>query len=225
MLFFGPYVWLPAGTYAFSLDGEISGALDLAMTAEKGERKLARVIVASFDEPIVVDLPEAMNGFEIVGHRTPSLERLVLRGAIVEYRAHSLDPAQKATPRRARGPAGDEARGCGGSLVAPVTSEPAAPAPVYGRDDDGKPVSFPYTIPADGMRVHDAYNAGADSISAVRFNDRLSNEGPWPGRGVHPVLWALPEPRARRLHDPNQRGSRRSPLRSPDAEVCLGAPP
>ena len=172
VLFFGPYVWLPAGTYAFALDGEISGALDLAMTAEQGKRKLARVNVESFDEPIVVDLPEAVNGFEIVGHRTPSLDRLVLRGAMIEYRAHSFDPAQKATPRRARGPEAMKPAAAAGERVAPVTSEPAAPAPVYGRDDDGKPVSFPYTIPADGMRVHDAYNAGADSI--LRSNSTIA---------------------------------------------------
>ena len=172
VLFFGPYVWLPAGTYAFALDGEISGALDLAMTAEEGVRKLARVNVESFDKPIVVDLPEAVNGFEIVGHRTPSLERLVLRGAMIEYRAHSFNPAQKATLCRARGPETMKPAAAAGERVAPVTSEPAAPAPVYGRDDNGKPVSFPYTIPADGMRVHDAYNAGADS--SLRSNSTIA---------------------------------------------------
>ncbi len=124
VLFFGPYFWLHAGTYSFALQGEISGTLDLALTAEAGKRKLARVIVSSFEEPIVVDLPEAVNGFEIVGHRTPNLERLVLRGAEVEYRAHSRElgsdrgAADGGSPRRGRdgcsglaswvGPGGDE---------------------------------------------------------------------------------------------------------------------
>ena len=104
VIFFGPYASLPAGIYAFALEGEIEGALDLALTAEAGELKLARIVVTNFDEPVVVDLPEAVNGFEIVGHRTPSLERLVLRGALVDYRAHSLDPAQKPTPSTASSP-------------------------------------------------------------------------------------------------------------------------
>ncbi len=175
VLFFGPYVWLPAGTYTFLLDGEISGTLDLAMTAEEGKRKLARVMVSSFDKPMVIDLPEAANGFEIVGHRTPSLERLVLRGAVVEYRAHSRDPAQKLMPRTARGPVVMKPAAAAKKLE--PAAEPAVLAPVYGRDDDGKPVSFPYTIPADGMRVHDAYSAGArsalrsDSTIVFRMED------------------------------------------------------
>ena len=171
VLFFGPYVWLPAGSYAFSLDGEISGELDLAMTAEFGKKKLARVVVSSFNEPIVVDLPEAMSGFELVGHRKPSLERLLLRGAIVEYRTHSRDADPIAEPRTVNLP------------VAVATDAPGSPVGLagaamnYGRDDDGNPLSFPYAIPAEGMRVHDAYNVGernilrSDSTIAFRFED------------------------------------------------------
>ena len=170
VLFFGPYVWLPAGTYAFALEGEISGALDLAMTAEAGQRKLARVAVSSFDEPIVIDLPEALNGFEIVGHRTPSLERLVLRGAVVDYRAHSLGSAQKPASHAAPGPLAMKPAAPTNELG--PSGEPPAPSPVYGRDDDGKPVSFPHTIPADGMRVHGAYGAGARST--LRFDSTIA---------------------------------------------------
>jgi hypothetical protein len=168
VLFFGPYVWLPAGSYAFSLDGEISGELDLAMTAETGQKKLARAVVSNFDEPIVVDLPEAMNGFELVGHRKPSLERLLLRGATVEYRAHSRDSDPAPEPRTVDPP------------VEVATVAPGAPGGLaYSRDDDGNPLSFPYTIPARGMRVHDAYNAGGRNIlrsdAAIAF--RIEDHG------------------------------------------------
>ena len=158
VLFFGPYASLPAGIYAFALEGEIDGALDLAMTAEAGKRKLARIVVSSFDEPIVVDLPEAVNGFEIVGHRTPTLERLALRGALVDYHAHSVDSEQKPTPYTASSPIADQSPA---PAIEPDSSARfAAPAPVYGRDDDGTPLRFPHTIPADGMRVHGAYSTG-----------------------------------------------------------------
>ncbi len=171
VLFFGPYVWLPAGSYAFSLDGEISGELDLAMTAESGKKKLARVVVSSFNEPIVVDLPEAMNGFELVGHRKPSLERLLLRGAVVEYRTHSRDADPIAEPRTVNLPVAVATEAPGSSVGL------AGAAMNYGCDDDGNPLSFPYAIPADGMRVHDAYNVGgrnilrSDSTIAFRFED------------------------------------------------------
>ncbi len=91
----------------------------------------------SFEEPIVVDLPEAVNGFEIVGHRKPSLERLVLRGAKVEYRAHSHESDLTAEQRTVD------------RLAAAATLLRGSPAGLdraamnYGRDDDGNPLSFP----------------------------------------------------------------------------------
>ena len=73
VLFYGPYVWLPAGKYSFAFDGEIEGELALSFTADNGVRKIAKVSLRSFDEPIVIELPSSMNKFEIVGSRTPKL--------------------------------------------------------------------------------------------------------------------------------------------------------
>ncbi len=171
VLFFGPYIWLPAGSYAFSFDGEISGELDLAITAESGKKKLARAVVSSFDEPIVVELPEAMNGFELVGHRKPSLERLLLRGAVVEYRARPRNSDPIPEPRTVHPPIADATE----ALSRPVGLDGATMN--CGRDDDGNPLSFPYAIAAERMRVHDAYNVGdrnilrSDGAIAFRIQD------------------------------------------------------
>ena len=68
-------------------------------------------------------------------------------------------------------------------LAADATAALGSPAGLdraamnFGRDDDGNPLSFPYAIPADGMRVHDAYNVGwrnvlrSDAAIAFRIQD------------------------------------------------------
>jgi glycosyltransferase involved in cell wall biosynthesis len=175
LLFFGPYARLAAGLYEFAFDGELSGELDLAFTADEGASIFARVTVSSFAEPIVVDLPRSVEQFEIVGSRTPTLERLILRGAVVELQAHgggprapnlaSVPPATGVNPEKTA------------AIVRAARGEPAAEEPVYGRDDNGRPMRFPCTIPADGMRVPDAYGVGArsllrtDSTIAFRLRD------------------------------------------------------
>ena len=119
MLFFGPYVWLPAGHYEFKLDGEITGEIVLNLTADEGRHRDRQRSRVEFRRPDRHRLAEPVDGFEIVGHRTPSLERLVLRGAVIEYRspypaladAPSLshlaavsDPTPAAETREARRP-------------------------------------------------------------------------------------------------------------------------
>ncbi len=51
VLFFGPYFWLHAGAYSFALEGEISGTLDLALTAEQGKETCARHRVQASRSP------------------------------------------------------------------------------------------------------------------------------------------------------------------------------
>jgi glycosyltransferase involved in cell wall biosynthesis len=174
VLFYGPYVWLPAGRYAFTLDGEISGELDIALTAAQGLEKIAWVPLTSFADPIVIDLPEPVDNFEIVGHRTPSLERLVLRGAMVEYQAGATAKTEARASERPR-----EETEKPGALGDRPMSAPASPASVCGRDDDGRPVRFPCTISPEKMRVHEAYGAGARNLlragSAIAF--RVKDHG------------------------------------------------
>ena len=171
VLFFGPYARLDAGLYGFAFDGELSGELDLAFTADEGASIFARVSVSSFAEPIVVDLPRSVDKFEIVGRRTPNLERLMLRGAFVEHHAHGCG-------LREPGPASVSPAAADVAMRA-ARAEPAAEEPVYGRDDNGRPMRFPCTIPADGMRVPDAYGVGARSVlrtdSTIAF--RLKDHG------------------------------------------------
>ena len=154
VLFFGPYIPLQAGRYAFAFDGEVDGELDLGFTADDGASKLARISVTRFAEPIHFELRKRVEKFEIVGRRTPSLKRLLLRGAFVEYNA-AQDRSPEWTPR---GPSSGTKKAAADIQAAVL--KPAAEEPVYGRDDDGKPLRFPRTIPAGEMRVPDAYGVG-----------------------------------------------------------------
>lgn len=157
VLFFGPYVPLAAGRYAFAFDGEVSGGLELDFTADLGTSKLARVSVTHFAEPIIFDLKQPVEKFEIVGKRTPSLERLILRGAFIEYHASQGRDPERASPILSLLAA--DARNATGDVRAAVL-DPPAEKPVYGRDDDGKPLRFPCTISAAEMNVPDAYGLG-----------------------------------------------------------------
>jgi glycosyltransferase involved in cell wall biosynthesis len=85
-LFFGPYVSLPAGRYAFKFDGELDGELKLALTAQNGATRIVDATLSNFAERIVFELPEAVERFEIVGVRTPLLRSLTLRCAYGELR-------------------------------------------------------------------------------------------------------------------------------------------
>jgi len=165
VLFFGPYVWLPAGHYAFRLDGEITGEISLNLTADEGRHRIASVHLSRFDEPIVVELAQPVNGFEIVGHRTPTLERLVLRGAVIEYRSPTLPPPALPEPVSDLAAVSDP-------TPAAETPSPAPATALYGWDDNGQPLSFPCTIPASGMRVHEAY--GAEPASRIRSDAAIA---------------------------------------------------
>jgi glycosyltransferase involved in cell wall biosynthesis len=108
-LFFGPYVSLPAGRYAFAFDGELDGELKLTFTARHGALRVAETTVANFAQDLVFDLPEDVEGFEIVGARTPRLRRLTLRAAFGELRGPSQGPlaaaaASSGPPPAARPP-------------------------------------------------------------------------------------------------------------------------
>ena len=141
VLFYGPYVWLPAGRYSFAFDGEIEGELALSFTADTGVRTIAKVSLRTFDEPIVIELPSSVNKFEIVGSRTSRLERMVLRYVLVGYRAFPQ-----------------------ASLGEQETDDaPEPPAPVAAYAADGIPISAPFTIAAEALTVHDAFGAGANN--------------------------------------------------------------
>lgn len=107
VLFYGPYLALPQGRYAFWFDGELRGELMLAFTAASGEAKLANVSLATFDSPVSIDLDQPVERFEIVGRRTPNLKRMILRAVFIEFRgsrASEADPRQT-TARTIKAPA------------------------------------------------------------------------------------------------------------------------
>jgi glycosyltransferase involved in cell wall biosynthesis len=146
VLFFGPYAWLPTGRYSLAFDGEVEGELVLSFTADEGVRKIERVSVTSFDRPFTFELLEPANKFEIVGIRTPNLERMVLRHVLVDYRSSSEEELESKPTRKSE--------------------------PVYAYDDSGNPLSVPFTIAADTMRVHDAF--GFDAANRLRMNSTIT---------------------------------------------------
>ena len=151
ILFFGPYVPLPAGRYLFSFDGEIDGELHLAFTGNTGETKITETMAASFARPIPVDLPKGVAQFEIVGTRTQSLKRLVLRGVFAELRG--VQP-QSESGQEYSGAVNKESARAAAAIPA-LQALRRADGPVYAVDDDGRALVTPYDFSAERMRVHD----------------------------------------------------------------------
>jgi hypothetical protein len=172
-LFYGPYAALPAGRFAFRFDGEIDGELGLAFTANAGARRIARAALASFNDPVIVEFSEPVESFEIIGTRTPSLRRLVLRYALAELRGPPGRTNGKAAPAAlAEGAASEEE-------ATWVTIEHKAALPsderVYARDADGNVLSLPFVLAADRLRVHDAFGTG--SQNRLRVGSTISFDG------------------------------------------------
>jgi glycosyltransferase involved in cell wall biosynthesis len=153
-LFFGPYVPLPAGRYEFTFDGEIDGELRLAFTASTGEMKIAEVALTSFGKSIPIDVLESVERFEIVGKRTPSLSRLMLRGAFGELRDYRRSVSEEKPADQAQ--------------EAPDSRSTCT------LDDDGRALTLPFVVPASKMRVHDAFRDGDSNRlragSAIAFD-------------------------------------------------------
>ena len=168
VLFFGPYVWLPAGRYSFAFDGEVEGALAISFAVDESMTKIAKVSLRSFDRPVVFDLPRSVNKFEIIGSRTRSLERLSLRHVLVDYRPFPLSPGEEEPeeqdePEPILAKASIDVDGEREEEGGPVPEEevvaPTSTAAV--RSDEGRDLSLPLVWPAAAMRVHDAYGRGA----------------------------------------------------------------
>jgi hypothetical protein len=103
-LFYGPYIPLAAGRYSLTLDGELEGELKLSLTAQDGALHLAETTVTDFDAPIVFELAEPVERFEIVGFRTPRLRSLTLRCAIGELRPGREEPEAASPPDKPSSP-------------------------------------------------------------------------------------------------------------------------
>ena len=135
VLFFGPYIWLSPGRYDFRFEGELEGELELDFTAEEGKRKLGRATVSGFGNAVTIDVPDEVEKFEIVGRRTPRLERLIFRNAFAEYR--SLADAPPKTDASAEvgldsGPGGEAAIDTAAAGSPPTAPEPAVDAAAAG---------------------------------------------------------------------------------------------
>ena len=196
ILFYGPYATLPAGRFAFAFDGEIDGELGLAFTANAGALKISQVAVSTFNKPVIVELPEPVEKFEIIGTRTPSLRHLVLRCVFAEYRgflgrANDRAASASASAERTAESESEAENGTGSApsrgVAIPETEKETSSAatqpdaaqraekPVYARDVDGNALSLPFVLPADKMRVHDAFGSGAQN--RLRENSTISFEG------------------------------------------------
>ncbi len=142
VLFFGPYIWLPPGRYDFRFEGELEGELELDFTADEGKRKLGRATVSGFGNAVTIDVPDEVEKFEIVGRRTPRLERLIFRNAFAEYR--SLAGAPPETDASAEvgldsGPGGEAA------IDTAAAGSPTAPEPAVATAAAGSPPTAPET--------------------------------------------------------------------------------
>jgi FkbM family methyltransferase len=82
-LFYGPYIHLASGRYAFRFIGELAGELTIRLTRDFGV-EIATVAVRDFAQPLVILIPEDADKFEIVGLRSDALRRLTLRAIDVE---------------------------------------------------------------------------------------------------------------------------------------------
>ncbi len=171
VLFFGPYVWLPPGQYEFTFDGEIEGELELSFTAEEGRQLIGRAKVTRFDEPVVVELRQGMEKFEIVGRRTVRLERLIFRNAFAEYRSLAGPPAETHASAEVgldSGLGGETAVATAAAglaptepetavAIAPAGSPPTAPETAADAAPAGSPPTVPETPAAPG-----------DDLAAIR---------------------------------------------------------
>ena len=169
VLFFGPGVPLPAGRYAFSLDGEIDGELQLVFRANPGRTPIAAMSVTGFSAPVALDLARDVTQFEIVGMRGPGLRRMVLRGVFAEVRGAGAGPDSEAAPLPAPAPADERKSGRAGKPIA--------------LDDDGRALALPCDFPAERMRVRDeslrADGAIAFDTAGAAGDDRLLFFGPY----------------------------------------------
>ena len=178
VLFFGPYVWLPPGQYEFTFDGEIEGELELSFTAEEGRQLIGSAKVTRFDEPVVVELQQGMEKFEIVGRRTDRLERLIFRNAFAEYRSLADGPPETHASaevgldsRLGGGETAVATAAAGSPPTAPETAADAAPAgsaPAAPESDVATaPADSPPTAPETAVATAPAGPAPAAPETAV----------------------------------------------------------
>jgi hypothetical protein len=67
---FGPYISLPAGSYLVQLHGTISGAFEVFFTRSVGKHVIANQVIAAMTDAMVLQLPEAVEAFEVVVRTT-----------------------------------------------------------------------------------------------------------------------------------------------------------
>ncbi len=165
VLFFGPYLDLEPGDYRIRLEGELAGHLRLRLAQRFCSESLFEGELNSFAEPIRLRLEAAAEKFEIIGTRTKGTRSMTLRAIEVKREASSAE--RVASAATAAPDAGGNAR----RDARPVAvrnddgREPRVQEPIYAYGDDGTPLSIPFTIAANAMRVHDAFGAGAANRS------------------------------------------------------------
>jgi FkbM family methyltransferase len=94
-LFYGPYIPMKAGRYAFTFIGDVGGGLGLRFTDDYGRTTFADVVLGSFAEPVVVDFPELAENFEIVAYATDSLNSARISEIRVATRSRSDVPSER----------------------------------------------------------------------------------------------------------------------------------
>ena len=140
VLFFGPKIALRPGHYDLLFDGTLDGQLELHAAAN-GASLLATGRLGSFDEPFSFIAPSAIQGFEIIGLRTETLNFMTFRSILLERRrASEFD----------------------------VIDSEKSPAETIVLSSDGRPLGRHFVLAADDMKVDRAY--GSDSANELRNN-------------------------------------------------------
>lgn len=83
-LFYGPYIRLGAGTYLFSIDGDLTGSITIKFMKDHGTI-LGKMTLTTFADTLSLEILEPVANFEIVGEKTDQTEALEIRSIFVEF--------------------------------------------------------------------------------------------------------------------------------------------
>jgi hypothetical protein len=97
LIFWGPYVSLPAGVFLISLNGCLDGRLTLEFACDQGNRLIKTTVLDAFSEPVCLILIEPVVDLELRARNTPLLQSLQLAAISIScaYQAAAIpdDPA------------------------------------------------------------------------------------------------------------------------------------
>jgi FkbM family methyltransferase len=81
--FYGPYINLAAGRYSVKIDGSVKGVLPLRFAHNFGH-PIMETTLASFEDPIILNVEKNLEHFEVVGFRSDALESVQISAITFE---------------------------------------------------------------------------------------------------------------------------------------------